>query len=172
MEASDRTTTAILGRVLADQPVMMGELNAAHAAAYAAVDATVLELCRVRTARLLGADFDPPQGLDAQQIDALVDWRSSTEFTPTQRACLAFTDQFVTDVASLDDATAAAVTDHLGDEGLANFASALLVVEQRQRMCLAWERLIPQVARREFTPVEVTEEDTVEVTEEVTEVTG
>ncbi len=134
---------------------MLGELEAAHTAAYGAIDRELLELCRVRTAGLLGADFDPPQGLDSQQIDALSDWRSSTEFTATQQACLAFTDQFVTDVASLDDATAAAVSEHLGEEGLANFANALLVVEQRQRMCLAWERLIPQVASTEVITTEV-----------------
>lgn len=134
---------------------MLGELEAALTAAYAAVDPTLLELCRVRTAGLLGADYDPPQGLDSRHCDALVNWRSSTEFTATQRACLAFTDQFVTDVASLDDATAAAVAEHLGDEGLANFANALLVVEQRQRMCLVWERLLPEIANTRVMSTEV-----------------
>ncbi len=155
MEVTNRSTTAILGRVLADQPVMLGELEAAHTAAFAAVEPSLLELCRVRTAGLLGADFDPPQGLDSQQIDALADWRSSTEFSATERACLAFTDQFVTDVASLNDATAAAVAEHLGAEGLANFANALLVVEQRQRMCLAWERLIPEVVNMQAASTEI-----------------
>ena len=45
------------------------------------------------------------------------------------------------DVASLDDATAIAVVDQLGDEGFANFANALLVAEQRQRLRLIWDRL-------------------------------
>ncbi len=124
---------------------MLGELEAAHRAAYQAVDGELLELCRVRVAELLGADFDPPSGVDAALTAALPDWRSSDLFSSAQRACLAFTDQFVADVASLDDATAAGVAQHLGDEGLVNFANALLVLEQRQRMCLAWEHLIPEV---------------------------
>ena len=46
------------------------------------------------------------------------------------------------DVASIDDDTVAAVRDHLGDEGLANFVNALLVVEQRIRLRLVWDRLL------------------------------
>lgn len=144
---------------------MFGDLEAAHIAAYQAVDPALLELCRVQTAALLGADFDPPQGLATHLIDALADWRSSTEFTATERACLAFTDQFVTDVASLDDATAAAVAEHLGAEGLANFANALLVVEQRQRMCLVWERLVPQMAAADVMATEATATTEITTTE-------
>ena len=42
---------------------------------------------------------------------------------------------------SLDDATANAVVDQLGAEGFGNFANALLVAEQRQRLRLIWDRL-------------------------------
>ena len=50
------------------------------------------------------------------------------------------------DVASLDDATAGAVRDELGEEGLVDFVNALLVVEQRQRLRLIWERLFGDVS--------------------------
>ncbi len=146
MEAICRSTTAILSRVLADRPAMLAELEAANTEAFEAVDAELLELCRLRVAGLLGADFDPPAStLAAATLADLATWHDSAAYTAVQRACLAFTDQFVVDVASLDDATAAAVAGHLGDEGLVDFANALLVVEQRQRMCLAWSRLIPEV---------------------------
>ena len=58
-----------------------------------------------------------------------------------ERACLAFVEQWILDVASLDDDTARAVSDVLGDDGLAALASTVLVVEQRQRLRLAWSRL-------------------------------
>ena len=45
------------------------------------------------------------------------------------------------DVANLDDALADAVTAELGADGLVDFTNGLLVVEQRQRLRLAWERL-------------------------------
>ena len=60
---------------------------------------------------------------------------------PAGAGCLAFCEQFVIDVANLDDALAAAVADELGADGLVDFTNALLVVEQRQRLRLAWERL-------------------------------
>ena len=44
-------------------------------------------------------------------------------------------------MATLTDDQAAAVSDVLGEDGLAAFASALLVIEQRQRLRLAWARL-------------------------------
>ena len=61
-----------------------------------------------------------------------------------QRACLAFTEQFVIDVAGLDDATAGAVRDELGEQGLVDFVSALLVIEQRQRLRLTWAQLFTE----------------------------
>ena len=43
------------------------------------------------------------------------------------------------DVANLTDQTAAAVCDALGDQATVDFVSALLVVEQRQRIALTWD---------------------------------
>lgn len=109
----------------------------------------LLELCRLRIAMLLGCTDElvvrtpaaVNAGLDESVVDVLADWPRSPRFGPIERACLAFTEQFVIDVAGMDDATTNAVRDELGDEGLANFVSALLVVEQRQRLRLTWQRL-------------------------------
>jgi len=97
-------------------------------------------------AMLLGHDesIAAPE-LSPELVAALPLWPTSPLFTPAQRACLAFTEQFVIDVASMDDATVAGVSAALGTQGLADFANALLVIEQRQRMHLAWQRLIPEV---------------------------
>jgi hypothetical protein len=84
--------------------------------------------------------------IEAALVDALPDWPSSHLFTAMQRACLAFTDQFVTDVALLTDEQAQAVADELGGDGLSSFVDALLVIEQRQRLRLVWTRILPGVA--------------------------
>jgi hypothetical protein len=74
------------------------------------------------------------------------DWYSSPHYTDTEKACLAFTEQYIVDVANLDDTTVRTVGSHLGDQGLADFVSALLVVEQRERIALAWTHLFGESA--------------------------
>jgi alkylhydroperoxidase family enzyme len=144
--AETQGTAAMLGAVLADKPDVLEHLTAAHQAAVAAVDPRLLELCGQRIAQLLGSrGGDTPTVVDAATLDALAQWPTSDRFTATDRACLAFTEQFVIDVATLDDATAFAVVDVLGDDGFATFVNALLVVEQRQRLHLVWSRLFDEV---------------------------
>lgn len=127
--------------VLSDRPEVLEQLDAARAAADAAVEPRLLELCSRRVAALLGGPTGPASAIDQPTADALAQWPSSPHFDATDRACLAFTEQFVIDVASLDDPTALAVRDALGDQGFADFVSALLVVEQRMRLHLVWKQL-------------------------------
>jgi len=139
----------VFDTVLADHPDVRGALDEAWAAAWASVDPVLLELCRLRIATLLGCEDGlatrtpaaVEAGLDEAMVAALAGWPRDERFGARERACLAFTEQFVIDVAGLDDATAAAVRDELGDDGLADFVNALLVVEQRQRLRLTWARL-------------------------------
>ena len=148
-------TDVVIARVLADRPDVAEQLAAACDAAWAACDPTLLELVRLRVAMLLGCTAElavrtpaaAAAGLDEATIADLASWPTSPRFDATARACLAFTEQWVIDVATLDDSLAFAVSEQLGPEGLANLASGLLVVEQRQRLRLAWEQL--------FGPVEV-----------------
>jgi alkylhydroperoxidase family enzyme len=125
-------------------------------AVWEGTDPITLEFCRLRMAMLLGSadelTYRTPRavaaGLDEAQVGELADWPRSPRFTATQRACLAFCEQFVIDVANLDDATAAAVRSPLGDGDFVTFVHALKVVEQRIRLTLAWDQL--------FGPLEVT----------------
>ncbi len=143
------STDEVIAEVLLDQPAVAEHLAEANDAAWAASDPVLLELCRLRVAMLLGCDAELRMrtgaargaGLDETTIAELAQWSTSPRFGPRERACLAFTEHYVIDVATLDDDLARAVADQLGAEGLANFVSALLVVEQRQRLRLAWERL-------------------------------
>jgi alkylhydroperoxidase family enzyme len=138
------STQVVFDRVLAGQPDVLSAMNETHDAARAAVDDALLSVCEARVAMLLGGEVEP--SFDRDVLADLPSWPTSPRIDSTLRACLAFTEQFVIDVATMDDALVDAVSDALGPDGLLNFTNALLVVEQRQRLRLAWERLIPEVA--------------------------
>jgi hypothetical protein len=123
------STEELLTSRLHGHPAVLDGLTAAHEAAVKAVDPDILELCRQRVAILLGNQEEA--GPEPQ--------------TAAQRACVDFAEQFVIDVASLSDAQAEAVATELGGDGLSTFVNALLVIEQRQRLRLAWSRLWPEV---------------------------
>jgi alkylhydroperoxidase family enzyme len=133
-------------QVLAGQPEILAALTSVHEAAWAAVDADLLDLCRVRMAMLLGADDSVRfHGLDDALVADLPNWPASPRFSSVQRACLAFTEQYVIDVASIDDGLVTDLSSAVGHDAVTNFVSALLVVEQRLRLSLAWGRLLPEV---------------------------
>ena len=54
---------------------------------------------------------------------------------------MAFCEQFFIDVANVTTEETEAISAEIGVQGLADFVSALLVIEQRQRLCLAWGQL-------------------------------
>ena len=140
---------ALLSRVLAEQPDVADSLDALYEAAWSLVDPVLLESCRLRIATLLGCEYERElrtdaaiaAGLDEATIVDLPAWPTSERFGRRERACLAFCEQFVIDVAGMDDELAFAVSDELGPQAFRDFVGALLVVEQRQRLRLAYERL-------------------------------
>lgn len=106
-------------------------LDAAHEAAWRATDPSLLARCRERTVELLGGDASvidaPPVPVAPADLDpSLVD------------AAIAFTEHYLIDVASMTDELVAPLREALGDQGLVDFVNALLVVEQRIRLQLAW----------------------------------
>lgn len=139
-------TSAAIERVLADRPDVVAALHEAHEAAWSAVDPRLLELCRIRAAQLIGCEPEavarvPVPAVDPVLFDQVASWPTSPLFDDRDRAVLAWCEMFVIDVASLDDDTVQRVRQHLGDDGLVDLTSALLVVEQRQRMRCTWELL-------------------------------
>ena len=147
MGASD--TGELMASVLVDHPDVLGHLDDLHDAVWDAVDPVLLELCRLRIARLLGCAAEGEArtpaaiagGLDEATIADLPAWPSSSRFGPRERACLAVCEQLVIDVAGMSDEVALAAAEQLGPETFRDFVTALLVLEQRQRLRLAWERL-------------------------------
>jgi hypothetical protein len=145
------STEAVIDRVLgsgaAGHDDVRRAMAEAHDAAWAATSPRLLELCRVRIATMLGcgpeaASVTDGAAVPADQLDAIASWPSDERFDEVDRACLAFAEHYVIDVASVDDHTATAVRAHLGDVGLQNFVSALLVIEQRIRLRLIWDRVL------------------------------
>lgn len=121
-------TDAILETHLAAHPDVLEQLNLARDAAWATVDQQLLGKCEQRIREILGT----------AEHNELSNWYSDSSLTAAERACLAFTEEYMIDVASLTDSAAAAVREQLGDQATVDFVSALLVVEQRQRIALTW----------------------------------
>ena len=140
----------VLTRVLVEQPEVAQSLERLHEAAWSVVDPVLLELCRLRIAKLLGCEVEQglrteaavAAGLGEATVDDLPAWPTSERFGRRERACLAFCEQFVIDVSGMSDELAFAVSDELGPQAFRDFVSALLVIEQRQRLRLAYERLV------------------------------
>ncbi len=119
----------------------LAALDAAHAAAWAAVDPSLLSLCRNRMAML--RRHEPTLAtMSDDECAALSRWSSSTGFSDVERAALDVTEQYLIDVASLTDAQVGRLAVHLGEQGLVDFVNALLVVEQRMSLELFFERVL------------------------------
>ena len=80
-------------------------------------------------------------GLEEERIEALAHWPTSQRFGPRERACLAFAEQFVIDVAGLDDSLRARSSSTSANRASPTSPTALLVVEQRLHLRLTWQRL-------------------------------
>jgi hypothetical protein len=117
---------SVLSDVLASQPALLAALDDVRDRARSIVGTALLEPCRQRVAHLLAGSAEVSQPDNAG---------------PAMRACLAFTDHFVRDVASMPDEVADDVVAALGAQGAIDFANALLVEEQRLRLALMWTRL-------------------------------
>jgi alkylhydroperoxidase family enzyme len=97
----------------------------------------LLELCRLRLARLHGAELpDLSPAMRAaraarrpEQADAIERWRASPAFDATERACLGFAEQFARDPKAIGDDEAAAVVAALGDAGTVAFVEALAILD-------------------------------------------
>ena len=146
------TTSDLLAHHLREVPDVFDALDASWSGAWSVVDPCLLELCRLQVAAVLQCHEESAIrteaavacGFDEAKATALSEWFRSPIYSSAERACLAFTDQFVIDVANLDDGTAATVRGQLGDQGFVDFVSALLIIEQRQRLRLAWATLLDE----------------------------
>lgn len=125
------------------------ELAAAHDALldtiWEQVDPVLLELCRLRMAKLMGAATAQaersPQALAAGLTEDLVErlprWPEDPAFTDAHRAAMAFAEQLVIDHHGTTDDQVAALTAALGAEGVVALTTALGVWDNQHRLDLA-----------------------------------
>jgi alkylhydroperoxidase family enzyme len=82
-----------------------------------AVDPALVALCRLRIEQLVGAEPEDvaDDGLSHEMRAAIRSWPTSALYTETDRAALNFTEKYVMDASSVDDADCAALRAHLSD---------------------------------------------------------
>lgn len=125
-------------------PAVADAIEGLDSAAWDALDPELLALCEARIAMLLAGQPRTPPAVSAatrSRIEALASWPTSPLFGPRERACLAFTEQFTGDVATLTDADAAAALEQLGAPAFYGLVTALLTFDQQQRLALALDAL-------------------------------
>ncbi len=97
------------------------------------MDPVVVELCRLRVARLVGCAAElavrsgpaVDGGLTEDDVAALASWPTSTRFDDTTRACLGFTEQFVIDPSGIGPGDRAAVRAAVGYSRLVGLTQAV-----------------------------------------------
>jgi alkylhydroperoxidase family enzyme len=122
------------------------ELAAAHDALldsiWDAADPIVLELCRLRMAKLMGAGVAQAErspaavaaGLTDDLVGRLPRWPEDPAFTGAHRAALGFTEQWVIDHHGITDDHVATLTEALGAEGVVVLTTALGVWDNQHRL--------------------------------------
>jgi alkylhydroperoxidase family enzyme len=119
----------------------------------AVIDPRLLELCRLRIATILGCDseravrFSDAQdaGVTEADVAALPDWPSSARFSPTERAAIAYAEQYVMDPHELTDEHFATLHEHLDEPALATLSLAVAMFDAlaRFRLALGVEPIAP-----------------------------
>ena len=145
--ASARGTVWSLPRALSRlRPEACGLLVALNERVWRASDPVLLELVRLRVARLIGN----PAALRVRYADAgpeakilvLPDYPSSPLFSPAERDALAFAEQFVMDVGGTTATARAELTGHFGADGARELVAAIYVVEFTQRLQMMAARVL------------------------------
>jgi alkylhydroperoxidase family enzyme len=114
------------------------------------VSPSILELCRLRIAQILGCtvalEHRTPQALadrfDEALADSLTSWPTSGCFDRRMRACLAYAEQLLVDAQEVSDELCSAVIDEIGEGGflVLTYACGLFETTQRARLVLGAAR--------------------------------
>ena len=110
--------------------------------AWESTDAEILELCRLRIAAMLGDDVGLVRSAaergapSAEKVAALGSWWNSDLFSERERARIAFTEQFVTSVASMTDDDVDALLAHDSEEETYRFVCAVYAMDAATRACI------------------------------------
>jgi alkylhydroperoxidase family enzyme len=110
------------------------------------VSPTILELCRLRIAQILGCaaavEYRTPRAIadrfDEALVDSLTSWPTSGRFDRRLRACIGYAEQLLIDAQEVPDELCRAVIDEVGEGGflLLTYACGLFETTQRARLVL------------------------------------
>jgi hypothetical protein len=108
------------------------------------VPAAVLELCRLRLARLHGlveAEAQPRVAVDAGKRAAVLggSYARDDRVSPAERAAVEFSEVYAMDAQAITDELAAGVVEHFGEPGLVALIEALGFIDGRMRLA----RMLP-----------------------------
>lgn len=96
-----------------------------------------LEYCRLRMARILGAQTalaEPSHAaVDPEAIAVLSAWPSNPHFDEVDRACIALAEQYVIDIHGVTDSMIENLTELIGPEGVVTLTTALAMWELTHR---------------------------------------
>ncbi len=131
-------------RLAALSPEAATALSDVVTAAWDDTDPVLLELARLRIAKLLGNTTElgrrtaraTDAGLTEAKAANVAAWPTSPLFSVRERARLSLTEQFVIDANGVTEPQVAEVTEHLGAAGCYAFVEAVSVLETFQRACL------------------------------------
>ena len=116
------------------------------------LDPTLLELCRLRIAAVLGCESEArvrfrdamEAGLTEEKIAALPRYTSAPELSERERSCIAFAEQYVLDPHGLDDSDFARLRASLDSKQIATLTLAVAVFDALARFRLALGILPPE----------------------------
>lgn len=149
MPAAAVVTSDTLSDALAPGGVMAQDFNGVWEQLWRQdhVPPRLLELCRLRLAKLhgAGAELDTLRGLerDPARIEAVRAGRyhDSARFDAAERAVLEFAEVYAQDPGALSDELAEDVKRHFGEAGLVCLIEALGFIEGRIRLALMFTAL-------------------------------
>lgn len=125
-------------------PEAIASFEQAVGVARSAIDAGIYDPVRARVADLLGVhDPVPADAASAERCAAVADWPTSPLFGDADRAVMAFTEQYIVDVAAVTDDQRSALTGALGDRS-ATFSQALYTIDYDLRVRAALRQLFGQ----------------------------
>ncbi len=111
---------------------------------------SLLELCRLRIAQLLGCEaalvHRTPEaiaaGLDEDLVSSLSQWPTDARFSDQARACLGYAEQLLIDAQGVSDEDADRIIDAVGQGGflVLTYACGLFETTQRARLTIGATR--------------------------------
>lgn len=119
--------------VLGIHPEVFARHRAFLAAAGAATDRDLLELCKARMAQLLACQEELALH-SPDRLAELKSWERSPSFSEGQRGALAFVEQFILDPSRVGRELIGDLEAELGTSGVINFTAAIAAYEASLRL--------------------------------------